>query len=182
MNEEFNPMFLLAVPQLGDPNFAKSVVLILHQGGTGALGLIVNSPLPVTLGQLAQDSNEPCHADLALEPVLRGGPVEEEKGWILHADDSMQEKREVMSGLYVSGSQETLYTLLEKGQKPMRLVLGYAGWDAGQLQEEMVQGSWITARADTKYIFSTPPEKMWNKILSDMGVDPTRLMMGGGFH
>jgi len=104
------------------------------------------------------------------------------KGWILHSDDSAPEKEEVMPGLYVSGSQETLMHLLETGFKHMRLILGYAGWSAGQLDSEIAKGAWLSSDVNVKRIFNTDNEYIWNEVLSDMGIDPTQLMLGGGLH
>lgn len=179
---EFNPLLLLASPQLTDPNFAKSVVLILNHNDDGALGLIINRPLSMRLGSLEGDAGQKCDPDLKEKPVFRGGPVEPEKGWILHADTSIPEKREVLPGLLLSSSQDSLVTLLERGAPPIKLILGYSGWDAGQLKEEMISGNWIPAEVDLKYIFETPPEKTWQVVLADLGVDPTRIVMGPGLH
>lgn len=179
---EFRPMLLIAVPQMGDPNFAKSVVLILQHDRKGAFGLVVNNPTNMTLGQFAESQEMECHDQIREMTVFRGGPVEPEGGWILHTDETVEERKEILPGLYMSGSSETLKALLESGRKPMRLILGYAGWGAGQLEQEMVEGAWITAAADPKYVFETEPSRTWNVILTDMGVDPNRLMVGRGLH
>lgn len=178
----FKPMFLIAVPQMGDPNFSKSLVLMLQHDEDGAMGLIINSPTPITMGRFAESQSLDCHKNLLGDFVFRGGPVEPDRGWILHADASVEEKQPVLDGLYVSGTSETLKSLLERGVKPLRLLLGYAGWGAGQLEKEMVEGVWITASAHPKYVFETRPGMAWNEILTDMGVDPNRLMVGTGLH
>jgi len=175
-------MLLIAVPQMGDPNFAKSVVLILHHNEEGALGLVINATTPITFERFAQSQSLECHDGLKANFVFRGGPVETERGWILHRDDAINEKKPVLDGLYVSATSESLQELLKKGHRTLRLILGYAGWGEGQLEREMVEGAWITAKAHAKYIFETPPAETWNRVLNDMGVDPNRLMMGTGFH
>ncbi|HEX5037644.1 MAG TPA: YqgE/AlgH family protein, partial [bacterium] len=112
----------------------------------------------------------------------RGGPVQAERGWILHADAAVEEKQIVVPGLYVSTGTVALEDLMERGSLPFRLFLGYAGWGAGQLEKEMVEGAWITAQAESKYVFQKSPDKIWNKVLADLGVDPNRLMVGTGLH
>ncbi len=178
----FEPMFLIAVPQMGDPNFAKSVVLVLQHDEEGTLGLIVNSPTNILLGRFAESQGLTCHEGLEKLAVFRGGPVDEERGWILHADESVEEKQVIQPGLFVSGTSETLKSMITKGARPFRLILGYAGWGAGQLEEEMVQGAWITAKVHPKYVFEIDPVHTWKTILTDMGVDPNRLMVGTGLH
>lgn len=182
LQNEFQPIFLIAVPQLGDPNFAKSVVLIVHHDEDGAMGLVINNPTEITLGRFADSQGIICHSSLSESPIFRGGPVESERGWILHTDESVEEKKQILPGLFLSAGSETLRTLLEKSQKNFRLILGYAGWDDGQLEKEMVEGAWITTVAESKYVFETDPASAWNLVLNDLGVDPMRLMMGTGLH
>ena len=174
-------MFLIAIPQLGDPNFVRSVVLVLHHDAEGALGLVVNHPLELTLGHFASEQSMPCHSRVKEIAVLRGGPVEPSRGWILHADKAVEEKQDVLSDLYVSGSMESLTQLVANGSD-LRLLLGYAGWGAGQLEEEMRQGSWLTVEADPKHVLRTPTADCWNAVLREMGVDPTRLAIATGIH
>lgn len=175
-------MLLIAVPQMGDPNFAKAVVLILQHDEDGAFGLVINRPTEITLETFAETQEFFCHGDLIDDPVFRGGPVQLERGWILHADESVEEKQVVIPGLYVSSGTVALEDLLGRGSRPFRLFLGYAGWGAGQLEKEMIDGAWITAKAESKYVFRKETDKLWNAILSDLGVDPNRLMVGTGLH
>ena len=175
------PMFLIAIPQLGDPNFVRSVVLVLHHDVDGALGLVVNHPIELTLGKFASEQSMACHSRVRDQQVLRGGPVEPTRGWILHSDETVSEKQDVLPGLSVSGSMETLTHLLANGSE-MRLLLGYAGWGPGQLEQEMQQGSWLTVEADPKHVLRTEPTDCWNAVLREMGVDPTRLAIGTGIH
>src|SRR5579885_3291457 len=92
----FQPMFLIAVPQMGDPNFSKSVVLMLHHDTDGAVGLVVNAPTPITYAQFAESQDFECHDGLKANLVFRGGPVQPERGWILHRDDAVVEKKPVL--------------------------------------------------------------------------------------
>jgi putative transcriptional regulator len=179
---EFQHMFLIAVPQMGDPNFFHSVVFLMHHDAKGALGLVVNNPLDLSLGEFSSSQKIPCHEALLGLPVFAGGPVEPDSGWLLHSDPSIAERQEILPGLYVSRSTQSLGTLLFNGEKKFRLMLGYAGWEAGQLSQEMKEGAWITTEVNPKYILETEPAETWGVILSDMGVDPLRLALGTGFH
>lgn len=180
--DNFKPIFLIAVPQLADPNFAKSVVLIMHHDAGGAVGLVINRITELKVSKLASDQNIKCHQDLAAIPVFEGGPVEPERCWIIHTDKTIEEKEDIMPGLFLSGTTPTLKILLERGAKPIRLVLGYAGWGAGQLEKEMAEGSWITADVKLSHIFHTEHSKIWDAVLKDLGVDPTMIAEGGGVH
>lgn len=178
----FNPSFLIAVPQLGDPNFSHSIVLMLEQDENGALGLVINDPTDLNLGAFAQNHALSCHDRLLSLPVMRGGPVEPAGGWLLHTDTTVPEKQELLSGLFLSGSQDTLRHLLASGHLTMRLILGYAGWGAGQLEEEMAQGAWLSTDVTIAHIFETELDRIWHAVLSDMGIEPSQLVMGGGLH
>ena len=182
MTENYKPMMMIAVPQLGDPNFFHSVVLMLSHNADGAFGLVINNPMDLTLGDFAKAQNWACHENLFALPAYSGGPVEQGRGWVLHRDISLAERQEVMTDLFVSVSQESLQALLQGGLENFRLCLGYAGWGPGQLEDEMKEGAWITTEVHAKYVLETKPEETWNKILSDMGVDPSRLALGTGLH
>ncbi len=176
------PFFLIAMPQLADPNFSRSVILIMQHTFEGAIGLVVNRPSHLNLGTFARSKNFLCHASLENVPVFQGGPVEMENGWILHTDETVEEKKEIAPGVYLSGTIKTLESLLEAGHKDLKLTLGYAGWSAGQLEVEMAQGSWVTANPDKRYILECNTTDTWNNVLKDMGVDPLNLTHGSGVH
>ncbi|HEX5035920.1 MAG TPA: YqgE/AlgH family protein, partial [bacterium] len=110
-----HPMLLIAVPQMGDPNFSKTVVLILQHDAEGAFGLVINRPTEITLDKFAESQELFCHGDLVEEVVFRGGPVQAERGWILHADAAVEEKQIVVPGLYVSTGTVALEDLMERG-------------------------------------------------------------------
>lgn len=177
-----NPHYLIAMPQLTDPNFHHGVVLMITHNKEGAVGLVVNKPLEMTLGQFAKSQEVICHLSLQQLPVYQGGPVEPEHGWILHRDSQVQEKQEIMPGIFLSGTLVTLYELMEKGAHPLKLILGYAGWSAHQLESEMQVGAWLSQKPEAKYAFYPNPESTWNVILKDMGIDPAQLSSVSGVH
>lgn len=175
-------MLLVAVPQLVDPNFKRSVVLILHHDAEGAFGLVINDPISLKLPEFAQSQRLECHESLLDLPVYCGGPVEPYRGWILHQAEQVEERQELLSDLYVSSSNESLQKILEEGVQPLRFLLGYAGWGPAQLEKEMEEGSWIATQVDSKYVFFKNPHDTWDAILHDMGVDPATLALGTGLH
>lgn len=179
---DLHSMLLIAVPQLLDPNFKRSVVLILHHDKEGAFGLVVNDPLNISLPDFANSQQIPCHRGCILQSVYCGGPVEPYRGWILHEDPELIEKQEVGGDLYVSGSNESLKICLEGGKQPFRFLLGYAGWGPTQLEKELEEGSWIVSPVDTKYIFLKNPQDIWDAMLHDLGIDPASLVQGHGIH
>ena len=146
------------------------------------MGLVVNRPSGLRLGEFAQSQGWVCHETLQARPVFQGGPVELQRGWILHGNSEITESQELMSGLFLSAGNSTLEDLLREGKTPFRLLLGYAGWGAGQLEEEMKEGAWITVQARPNYVLDTPPTRTWNQILQDLGIDPATLALGTGLH
>lgn len=155
---------------------------MLQHTKEGAMGLVVNIPTEHTLGGFAKEQEISCHQDLQKASIFQGGPVEPQRGWILHGHHGLEEKREIMPGIYLSGTMDSLKQLLEAGDPPVKFLLGYAGWEAGQLEEEMKQGSWLDAQAKAPYIFETNPQELWGRILRDMGIDPATLISAGGVH
>lgn len=178
----FHSMMLVAVPQLADPNFFKKVVLILHHDPQGAFGLVLNDPTDYSLVQFSEEQNLKCHETLASQPVYSGGPVDTHRGWVLHASQEIQEKQELIDGLYVSGTQEALEYFFSGAPEPFRFLLGYAGWAPGQLEKEMQEGSWLALPLETKYVFTENTDAIWPNIFKDLKIDPYQLAQGGGFH
>src|SRR5262249_39095598 len=141
------PGLLLAMPQLGDPNFHRSVVLMIEHGDGGSMGLVINRGAPLTLGELAKGQNMKIAHERTPEAVCVGGPVEHHRGFILHNDDSIPEKHTVLPGLFLSVTLDALGPLLENPTPLVRFCLGYAGWGPRQLEQEMTGGSWLFAEA-----------------------------------
>ena len=172
------PGFLIAVPQLADPNFKQSVVLLLQQNDDGALGLVVNRESPIFLKDLCHD-HEIAYVGDPDKRVRVGGPVQPEQGLVLY-DASLRdpEGREVLQGLQVSASTKTLSRLCGDRSIRFQCFSGYAGWAPGQLEREINEGSWIVAPVDPKLVFDLPPDALWVKILRDNGLDPALIVPG----
>jgi putative transcriptional regulator len=174
--------FLIAMPGLEDALFAKSVVYVCEHNAKGALGLVINKPSDIDLSGLFDKVNLPMERDdLAAQPVFHGGPVQTERGFVLH-DQSVTPEDKAASPLYAStmsipGGMEmtTSKDVLEaiaSGSGPRRVLvsLGYAAWGEGQLETELGENSWITVTADRRIIFDTPVAERYDKALALLGV------------
>lgn len=182
-NPYFQPVFLIAVPQLADPNFFHSVVLLLQHDAQGAVGLVLNHASSVSLEKFSSAEKLPFSEVYGKDPIYLGGPVERERGWILHEDESLEEKKEILPGLYLSVGSASLEKLLVQSQKNFKLFLGYSGWSAGQLEEEMKAGGWMMIPSAKHHILQTPPASLWKILLQELGIkDLSQIAMGGGFH
>jgi len=179
------PALLLSMPQLVDPNFSRTVVLLCKHSDEGAFGLVVNRPL-VTSGRVVVNLDPPVSTDSDLE-VWVGGPVEPQRSWMLVGGESGTEEfisgMRIADGLYLSTSPDLLRRLLEPDPPPRtRLVVGYSGWGPGQLEAELTASAWLMSDIDRELIFSTPPERMWETAIRRLGADPATLQMSRGVH
>ncbi|MFN3201755.1 MAG: YqgE/AlgH family protein [Bradymonadia bacterium] len=173
------PGILIAVPQLTDPNFHRSVVVMIEHNHEGAVGLVINQPTQHRNAEITRnlDLHWPGAPDARL---LKGGPVEPHSLWILHEDGwCFEETVQVCSGVAVSRSREALHRMCRAEEECMLLVVGYAGWSPGQLENEIAQGAWITSEASTDLVFQWPREDLWRRSLGIMGIDPAHLVEGG---
>lgn len=179
MTNELAPGFLIAVPQLQDPNFHKSVVLLLQQSDEGALGVVINSESPLLLKDLCEDHSIAYSGDPD-KRVRTGGPVQPEQGLVLYGGEHEDpEGRAVLEGLHVSASRVTLERLCGLTNGRFHCYSGYAGWGPGQLEHEIGQGSWIVAPADPDLIFDRTPQEVWTESLLAIGIDPAAIVPGG---
>ena len=180
MSGALAPGFLIAVPQLLDPNFHKSVVLLLQQTEEGALGVVINAESPLLLRDLCEDHS----IDYAGDPekrVRKGGPVQPEQGLVLYGDEHEDpEGSAVIDGLHVSASRATLERLCTLTRGRFHCYSGYAGWGPGQLEREIGEGSWIVAPVDPNLVFDRTPEEVWAESLRAIGIDPAAIVPGGG--
>ncbi len=156
--------FLVAANQLRDPNFYRSVILMLEHSPESAMGLIVNRPTAITVGKvLAQHSPVNCLA----QPVYQGGPVSENSLFVLHNNVSLvKQDQEIAPGVFLVGSEDSFDELIRKELPTdkgiqFRLVCGYAGWGAGQLEEEIRRGDWHVVPADGSLVLEEDPYGLW---------------------
>ncbi len=174
------PGVLIAVPQLADPNFHRSVVMMIQHDRDGALGLIVNQPTHHGCVDVTTGFGLPWGGDGDAR-LRRGGPVEPQSLWMLHPDGwGFDETMRVADGLSVSRSREALTRMCEAGEAELCLLVGYAGWGPGQLEREIAAGSWITGPSVADMVFEWAPDEVWLRALSNLGIDPAHLVEGAG--
>ncbi len=179
---EFRPALLLSMPQLQDPNFAKTVVLLCDYVPEGAFGLVLNRPTEAPASAMVRIDPPLEHAnDL---PLCIGGPVEPERGWVLIADVPPDpDFRPITDGLYLSTSPTLLRRVLEAQPPPRaRVLAGYAGWGPGQLDEELAESAWLIAELDLDIVFDVAADLMWETAIRRLGADPSALQTSHGIH
>lgn len=177
--EELAPAFLVAVPQLQDPNFRQSVVLLLQQNEDGALGIVVNRETSLLLQDLCRD-HDIRYAGEPEKKVRSGGPVQPQQGLVVYGPEHADpEGRLVVDGLHVSASTGALTRLCTLQSGRFHCFAGYAGWGPGQLEREISEGSWIVAPVNPNLVLDHPPEQIWSKVLKDNGIDPAAIVSGG---
>lgn len=174
--------FLVAMPSMKDPYFKRSVIYICEHSQDGAMGLMINAPIDITVGKMLQKIDVfPAYPQLDAKrldtPVLNGGPIAEDRGFILHHPKGDYEASiEMTDQLSVTTSKDILEVLGTEEEPSRYLVaLGYSGWEAGQLENELAQNSWLTVEADPEVIFDTPINERWQKAVSMLGIDAYQL-------
>ncbi len=172
------PGILIAVPQMDDPNFARSVVLLVEHNESGAMGITVNRPSDVALADIGKEHGMTVHPRAG--NAFIGGPVQRERGFLVHRRRDVGDSVELLDDVFLSVSTDALRTLLAGEPESYRLCLGYAGWGPGQLEREMVAGGWLNSAISARRIFDTPVDKMWDAVIRDLGIDPAFLVQGGG--
>lgn len=184
----FAGKLLVAMPGMEDFRFFKAVIYLCAHDEHGAMGLIINQPLPDLefadlLGQLKVTDGMvlPKETD-ALVHVMHGGPVEGARGFLLHSNDfTKPDTVQVDEQIYVTGTLDALRDVaLGEGPKDKLFILGYAGWTAGQLDQELQQNAWLVADADPVLVFDADTEKKWERALKTLGIDPLMLSSAGG--
>lgn len=181
MTEPFRPALLLSMPQLQDPNFAKTVVLLCEYNPDGAFGVVLNRP--TDMSAISMVRLDPPVTDGNDMPLYIGGPVEPQRGWILLGEEPQTEFKTIRDGLYLSTSPTLLRQVLERRPAPRaRVLAGYAGWGPGQLDEELAQSAWLMSDIDLDLIFDIRPGAMWETAIRRLGADPSTLTTGHGVH
>jgi putative transcriptional regulator len=175
--------FLIAMPGMTDPNFSQTVTLVCEHSARGALGIVINRPLSMNLGEVFEQLGlDGSQSRVARHPVLQGGPVQTDRGFVLHSPGQPWESTlQVSERLHLTTSRDIL-DALAGGSGPGQAVvaLGYAGWDAGQLEEEMANNAWLTAPCDERVIFDTPPDQRWQAAGRLLGINLLHLSSDAG--
>ena len=175
--------FLIAMPSLADPNFAQTVTYLCEHNEDGALGIVINRPSDVTLGELLSHMGiEHLPAEQAALQVYLGGPVQRDRGFVLHSPGGEWESSlRIAEGVCVTTSRDILEAVA-RGEGPERylVALGYAGWGPGQLEREMAENAWLSGPADPTIIFQRPHGERWRAAAALLGVDLALLSSQSG--
>ncbi len=166
---------LIAMPSLADPNFAHTVTLVCeHSVDKGALGIVVNKPLPMTLAEvLGQMKLEASTVEIGARAVLRGGPVHKDRGFVVHRPGgTWDSSHSVSEAVQVTTSRDVLAAMARgEGPRDAFIALGYAGWEVGQLEKEMLDNAWLPLPLDERVLFELPFEDRWHAVWRHLGVD-----------
>ena len=177
------PLLLVSMPQMADPNFARTVVLLCDYTDQGAFGIVVNRPMTEPAWQLIR--TEP---GVRIDPDVRlwiGGPVDLQRTWVLMAEAQgpEDEQQEIVPGVLLSVSRDLTLRLLQAPPTARaRVIVGYAGWAPGQLDKELAASAWLTTAVDPGLIFAVAPEEMWETAIRRLGAEPAALQTSSGVH
>ncbi|OZB04529.1 MAG: DUF179 domain-containing protein [Idiomarina sp. 34-48-12] len=171
--------FLIAMPSMDDPYFARTVTYICEHNAEGAMGLIINQPVELSVEDLLEKLEIviPEHNQRLDGPVYSGGPLARDRGFVLHsADQNWRSSVQISDDVVITTSKDILEAM-GKGNMPSDylLTLGYAGWEAGQLERELAENSWLTIPADSDILFHTPSKERWQKAVKKLGIQTWQL-------
>ena len=183
------PRLLVAMPQLVDPNFKRTVVLLIHHDESGTFGVVLNRPTDITAPSLCQT----LEIDWQGRPddiIDWGGPVQPQTGWVLFEGEDApagvgigtEEVKDVAEGICFAGSLEVLREVAQSPPDNVRVLLGYAGWGPGQLEMELAEGAWLLAPVTREIVFGVEHDSMWDRVVRGLGVDPSTLVPSRGVH
>ncbi len=175
--------FLIAMPAMADPRFANTLTYVCEHNKDGALGIVINRPIDMTLSSLFDQINVPLSNNpVGAAPVHFGGPVQIDRGFVLHRPlGNWQSTLAISDDLGLTTSKDVLEALARgEGPKDVFVSLGYAGWSAGQLEQELAQNAWLTVEANADVLFDVPPEQRLPAAMQLLGIDFARLSEGAG--
>ena len=170
--------FLIAMPNQAQPPFSRGVALLCQHDEDGAVGLLVNQLSEYRFGDVLAQMKLGCSdPDLADAPVLIGGPVQQERGFVLHREHGHWESSYRINASWSVTTSRDILVAMAAGEGPRQalMALGYAGWSAGQLEQELKDNTWLTAEASERVVFHTPLEERWSAAAGLVGVDPLQL-------
>lgn len=181
MAESLAPSLLVAMPQLADPNFHRSVVALVEHSGEGTFGLVVNRATSILAVELCSGLDIDWRGQ-AEARVSSGGPCQPDTGWVLVGETQGYDAACVQEGIYFARSLDTLRRVAESPPPEARIFLGYAGWGPGQLERELAAGAWLVAPMTREAIFHEDLEDLWERVIRNLGVDPATLVHTSGVH
>jgi len=174
---------LVAMPSLADGHFAQSVTLVCEHSDKGALGIVLNKPLEMKLGDvLAQMKLDPTDTKTSELPVLRGGPVHTDRGFVLHRPGGAWDStHKISEQVQVTTSRDVLAAMARgEGPRDAFIALGYAGWEPGQLEQEILDNAWLSLPVNEQIIYEIPFEQRWQAAWQMLGVHSSRVSLVAG--
>jgi putative transcriptional regulator len=184
MNTKLTGKLLIAMPSIGDERFARSVILICAHAPEFAMGIVLNKPMTgLTLPILLDQLDIPVRTGIPDTVVLDGGPVSNERGFVLHSNDVQREgsSLEIMDDVHMTATRDILVDIgSDSPPRKCVLALGYSGWGAGQLESELVENAWLVGTPDQDLVFGEDHNAKWSLALERMGVDSGRLQSDAG--
>ena len=172
--ESLSNHFLIAMPALEDPNFHHTITYICEHDADGAMGVVINRPLEIQLGEILLHMDiRTDDIEIASQPVYMGGPVQSDRGFVLHEPiGDWEATLKVTDEIGITSSRDILAAIAAgEGPENAIMTLGYAGWGAGQLEQEMARNTWLSGPADRHIVFDTPSERRWLAAAALIGVD-----------
>ncbi len=169
---------LIAMPAMLDPNFAKTVTYVCEHSELGALGLVINRPMNLNFREVVEQLELPGEqSPLDEQAILQGGPIELQRGFVIHEPSGEWDAtKAVTDGIFVTTSQDILGDMAAgKGPERAQLILGYAGWGPGQLEQEIAENAWLSVPASPQVVFDTPYEDRYEQAVALLGVDLSTL-------
>jgi putative transcriptional regulator len=172
------------MPQLLDPNFRRTVVLLIHHDADGTFGVVLNRPTELTATDLCTTLRIGWRGEPEKE-IGWGGPVQPQTGWMLFGEEALlgsDDVKPVGDGIGFAGSLEVLRRIAEDPPQELQLLLGYAGWGPGQLESELSDGAWLLAPVSRDVVFEVEPADMWEHVVRSLGIEPSTLVATRGVH
>lgn len=180
---ELRNQFLLAMPSLADPHFQRTLTYICDHTEHGAMGVVVNRPMALTVGEILQHLDiAPGDETMAQRPVHYGGPVEPERGFVLHSPPGHWEGSMALTETLALTTSRDILEAIARGEGPEKslFMLGYSGWGAGQIEDEIANNAWLTGPVDSDVLFELPAEERLDTVATRMGIDLARLSSDAG--
>ncbi len=177
-NTNLTDQFLIAMPSLKDPNFERTVTYICAHNEEGAMGIVINKPLEIELGEIFEQMDIDTSNAIARQKIVyQGGPVHIDRGFILHKANSSWDSSIIVSDKVCVTTSKDILESIARGEGPDEAVvaLGYAGWGEGQLEDEIMQNAWLSGPADMNILFNTPYDQCWQAAAEHLGVDLEKL-------
>lgn len=184
MDSDLTGKILIALPGIGDPRFRQSVILLCAHSPEFSMGIVLNKPMVgLRLPQLLEQLDVEIAGDVSDAYVLDGGPVSNERGFVIHTDDVLSEGATLeIDGEFCMTATKDMLEAIASSDAPRRsvLALGYSGWGEGQLEAELVQNAWLVTEPDAELVFGEAHEGKWRQAVEQLGIDSGRLQVDGG--